>query len=237
MVTVSKRAQNTGRVHTVVQGSLGEASCLNYSVDVSILVEKHTIPRVICFFISPRSRVRADAKNGHAEFSNGEAELYMYANLRGLPCADDFIWEGQHMSNGDQVITIRPNDANYIAGTYHLSIITERQPCDFDLHVQVNPFQQILRELDTDNDGQPLPGKARHVDNRVKIVKELRAKTADLERVFFDITHKSSSRVLKGSIGHPIPPKPSMRFRSGLPRVEITFLGTISSMFVSWAYQ
>ena len=46
------------------------------------------------------------------------------------------------------------------------------------------------------------------------MVKEMRHKSADLERVFFDITHKSSKRVLKGSIGAPIPPKPSMRFRS-----------------------
>jgi len=181
---------------------------------------QHTIPRVICFCVSPCSRARADSKNGHADSANGDVELYMYANLKGYPCARDFIWEGQQMNNGDRVITIRPNDANYIAGTYHLTIITERQPCDFDLHVQVTPFQQILRELDTDNDGQPLPGKTRHVDSRVKFVKQLRAKTADLERVFFDITHKSSKRVLKGANGHPIPPKPSMRFRSGLLRVK-----------------
>jgi hypothetical protein len=45
------------------------------------------------------------------------------------------------------------------------------------------------------------------------MVKNLRAKSADLERIFFDITQKSSKRVLKGSIGAPIPPKPDMRFR------------------------
>ena len=60
---------------------------------------------------------------------------------------------------------------------------------------------------------QLLPVKVRHVDSRVKNVKKLRAKSADLERVFFDITQKSSKRVLKGSIGAPIPPKPHMRFR------------------------
>jgi hypothetical protein len=34
-----------------------------------------------------------------------------------------------------------------------------------------------------------------------------------LDRVFLDITQKSSKRVLKGSIGSIIPPKPKMRFR------------------------
>ena len=34
-----------------------------------------------------------------------------------------------------------------------------------------------------------------------------------MERVFFDITTKSSKRVLKGSIGAPMPEKPQMRFR------------------------
>ena len=58
-----------------------------------------------------------------------------------------------------------------------------------------------------------MPGRQRHIDNRVKMVKNLRAKSADLERIFFDITQKSSKRVLKGSIGAPIPPKPDMRFR------------------------
>ena len=44
-------------------------------------------------------------------------------------------------------------------------------------------------------------------------VKELRERTESLDRVFLDITHKSSKRVLKGSIGSIIPPKPKMRFR------------------------
>lgn len=70
---------------------------------------------------------------------------------------------------------------------------------------------------------QPLPGKVRHVDSRVKVVKNLRAKSADLERIFFDITQKSSKRVLKGSIGAPIPPKPNMRFRPA-PGTEVAAL-------------
>ena len=41
----------------------------------------------------------------------------------------------------------------------------------------------------------------------------MRERTESLDRVFLDITHKSSKRVLKGSIGSIIPPKPKMRFR------------------------
>jgi len=213
-----------GHIHEIVQGVLGEASCLNYSVDLSMHIILHTIPRVIRFCVSPRAPAHAGSDGGggsgrgsgsQQDGSNAEVDVWLYANLQGLPCADNFIWEGQAMGNGDRVICIRPNDPNYVAGTYHFTIVTERQPCDFDLHVQVTPFQQILNELDTDRDGEPLPGKARHIDSRVKMVKQLRAKTADLERVFFDITQQSSKRVLKGSIGSAIPPKPNMRFRPG----------------------
>jgi len=40
----------------VVQGALGEASCLNYCVDLSTQITHHTIPRVIHFCVSPRVR-------------------------------------------------------------------------------------------------------------------------------------------------------------------------------------
>ena len=44
--------------------------------------------------------------------------------------------------------------SNYVAGTYHVTVITQQLPCEFDLHVRVVPFEQILRELDTDMGGQ-----------------------------------------------------------------------------------
>jgi CRP-like cAMP-binding protein len=216
-IHITGGSKGAGRIHEVVQGALGEASCLNYSVDLMLPITLHTIPRVINFWVSsrPRGRTTSHTQNNDSTLSqsSNDLELSLYANTSGLPCAQDFIWQGQQTATGDLFISIRPNDTNYIAGTYFLSLITERYACDFDLHVQVIPFSHILDELDTDMKGQPLPGKARHVDHRVKLVKELRAKTADMERVFFDITTKSSKRVLKGSIGAPMPEKPQMRFR------------------------
>jgi hypothetical protein len=74
-----------GAVRTVVQGELGEASCINYMVDLSLQVINHTIPRMIYFSLGPRP-----PKESH-RFT----EIAMYANLNGLPCADNYIWEGQ----------------------------------------------------------------------------------------------------------------------------------------------
>ena len=43
-----------------------------------------------------------------------------------------------------------------VAGTYFITLVTERHACDFELTLQVTPFSQILHELDTGNDGQVL---------------------------------------------------------------------------------
>ena len=216
-----------GRVHEIVPGELCEASCLNWSIDLELQIMLHTIPRVINFWVVARPKgdsrhstfarapkVTNSAPDGNsAAITANDLELSLFANLDGLPCASSFIWQGQQNTSGDLVISIRPNDANYVAGTYYLSLITQRHACDFDLHVQVTPFAQIYDELDDKNGGQPLPGRVRHVDNRAKVLKKMLAKTADKERIFFDITKRSSTRVLSGKIGMHMPPKTEIPVR------------------------
>lgn len=89
-ITISQHGR-AGKIHQVVQGALGEASCLNYSVDLSTQITHHTIPRVIHFCLSPRIRTRAgpNGQNGckgqvsGAGILNSELDLALYANLTG----------------------------------------------------------------------------------------------------------------------------------------------------------
>jgi len=71
----------------------------------------------------------------------------MYANITGLPLEDDHIWKGE-MSGHDRAIHVRPSDANYFAGKYHITIVSESKMCDFAFSVHVAPYTQILREAD-----------------------------------------------------------------------------------------
>ena len=54
---------HAGRIYKTVHCSLGEASCINFSVDLAMQIILHTIPRVIYFTVSPRDRSR---ENSHA---------------------------------------------------------------------------------------------------------------------------------------------------------------------------
>eukprot|EP00960_Hanusia_phi_P047951 758684-Hanusia_phi.AAC.11 len=93
---------------TLVKGHLSESSCINYELDLSLHVQKLTIPRCFVFTVSP---------GGY---------LNMYCDVEAHPCEQKYTWK-----------------ADYIGGD---KIITESQPSSYELKVDINGQQKVLKD-------------------------------------------------------------------------------------------
>jgi len=121
-----------GVVSKRLKGSLGPASCVNYEIDLSMLVTMHTVPRYFSF-----------------QLSQSSSETNLYVSIRSLPWEKDYVWKGEVTDSGDRLVVVRPTDRNYQAGKYYVSIISGPQPADYEFIAEISPYQASLKYVDT----------------------------------------------------------------------------------------
>ena len=74
-------------------GSLLTSSCVNYEMDLSFLVNMHTVPRFFCFTV----------KEGR--------EMDLYVSTKSLPWERDHMWKGELTEAGERVVTVHVTHA------------------------------------------------------------------------------------------------------------------------------
>jgi len=138
-----------GVVSKKVTGSLGPSSCINYEIDLSMLVSMHTVPRYFSFQVTPL---------------NG-AHLNLYVSTRSLPWENDYMWKGELTETGERIVVVRPTDKNFInlnpnerkssinptdrKSKYYVSIISTVESCNYEFLVEVAPYLASLKTVAT----------------------------------------------------------------------------------------